>query len=278
MARSTSSRPSRRAPRVGAFFDMDKTLIAENSGSLYMKHRYEHGEISAWDLALGLGAYLRYKVGLLDIKAWTRDMMLQFRGESEKALAQEARAWLHEMVVQTIYPEAREIVRWHQEQGHVVAIVSGSTKFVVAPLAAHLGIKHFLYTRLEVEHGRFTGRVIDPICFEEGKIYWLQQLVEEQDIDLARSWFYTDSITDLPLLELVGHPVVTNPDPRLYRQALRRRWPVRFFEPPPAAEAAAPVAPPGPTVATGPAPDAGRPPVRSASGPSPRRRSSGEPR
>ena len=224
---------SRSRPRVGAFFDMDKTLIAENSGSLYMKHRYEEGEIGGWELAKGIGAYLQYKVGLLDIRAWTRDMMLQFRGESEQKLAMQAREWLHESVVKTIYPEAQEVVRKHQEQGHVVAIVSGATKFVVAPLAAHMGIEHFLYTRLETERGRFTGRVIDPICFEEGKIYWLQQLVEEQGIDLAKSYFYTDSITDLTLLELVGHPVVTNPDPRLYREAVRRRWPVRFFEPPP---------------------------------------------
>ena len=211
---------------------MDKTLIAENSGSLYMKYRYEQGEIGGWDLAKGLGAYLRYKVGLLDIRAWTQDMMLQFRGENERALAREAKAWLHEVVVPTIYPEAREIVRKHREEGHVVAIVSGATKFVVAPLASHLGIKHFLYTRLETENGRFTGRVIDPICFEEGKIYWLQQLVEEQGIDLAKSYFYTDSITDMALLELVGHPVATNPDPLLYREAVRRRWPVRLFDPP----------------------------------------------
>jgi HAD superfamily hydrolase (TIGR01490 family) len=231
---------------------MDKTLISENSGSLYMKHRYERGEISGWDLAKGLGAYLRYKLGLLDIRAWTRDMMQQFRGESEEALAREAREWLHEMVVDTIYPEAVEIMRWHQEQGHVVAIVSGATKFVVAPLAAHLGIPHFLYTRLETESGRFTGRVIDPICFGEGKIYWLQQLVDEENVDLAKSWFYTDSITDLALLELVGHPVVTNPDPRLYREALRRRWPVRFFEPPPRKLALPPLAPPGPPLAASP--------------------------
>ena len=123
-------------------------------------------------------------------------------------------------------------MRKHEADGHVVAIVSGATEYVVRPLAQRLGIRHLLYTRLEVEHGRFTGRVIDPICFEEGKIYWLQQLIEEHGIDLAKSWFYTDSITDRPLLDLVGHPVATNPDPMLYRDAVRRHWPVRFFEPP----------------------------------------------
>ena len=76
----------------------------------------------------------------------------------------------------------------------------------------------------------FTGRVVEPICFEDGKIYWLHQLVERQNIDLAKSYFYTDSITDLPLLDLVGHPVVTNPDPRLYREAVRRRWPEALLQ------------------------------------------------
>ena len=222
----------RHGPRIGAFFDMDKTLIAENSGSLYMKYRYERGEVDGWDLAKGLFAYLRYKAGILDIRAFTQQAMVEFRGQSERRLLREARDFVERLVVPTVYPAAIERVQWHREQGHVVAIVSGATKFVVRPLAEHLGIKHFLYTRLEVERGRFTGRVIDPICFEEGKIYWLQQLIEEEGIDLAKSWFYTDSITDRPLLDLVAHPVAVNPDPMLYREAVRRSWPVRFFTPP----------------------------------------------
>jgi HAD superfamily hydrolase (TIGR01490 family) len=219
-------------PKVGAFFDMDKTLIAENSGSLYMQYRYRRGEIGGLDLLKGIGAYLQYKVGILDIRNWTKNMMVQFRGQSEEALEAEANGWFDEMVAPTIYPDAVEAVRKHEAQGHVVAIVSGATRFVVQPLARKLGIDHMLYTRLEVEDGLFTGRVIEPICFEEGKIYWLQQFIEEHGIDLAKSWFYTDSITDLPLLDLVGHPVAANPDPLLYRAAVKRRWPVRFFEEP----------------------------------------------
>jgi HAD superfamily hydrolase (TIGR01490 family) len=211
---------------------MDKTLIAENSASLYMRERYARGEISGLDLLKGLGAYLQYKIGILDIRNWTKTMMVQFRGQSEAKLEAEAKAWFETAMAKTVYPEAEELVRWHERSGHVVAIVSGATKFVVRPLAQRLGIEHLLYTRLEVEDGLFTGRVIEPICFEEGKIYWLQQFIDEQGIDLAKSWFYTDSITDLPLLDLVGHPVATNPDPLLYRTAVRRRWPVRFFASP----------------------------------------------
>jgi putative phosphoserine phosphatase/1-acylglycerol-3-phosphate O-acyltransferase len=219
-------------PRVAALFDMDKTIISENSASLYMRHRYEHGEVSGWDLARGLGAYLRYKVGMLDIQAWTKSMMIEFKGQEEQALADEGRRLFGALVRDAIYPDAERLIEEHQNEGHAVAIVSGATRYIVEPVADFLGVEHCLYTRLEVEDGVLTGRVLEPLCFDEGKIYWIQQFIEEQDVDLARSYFYTDSVTDLPLLELVGHPVVTNPDPLLYRTAVRRRWPVRFFEVP----------------------------------------------
>lgn len=218
--------------RVGAFFDMDKTLIAENSATLFMKARYRRGELSGVDVAKGIAAYLQYKVGWLDIRSWTQATMLQFRGQSEAELEKEAREWFEAEVVTTIYPEAEALVAEHLAAGHFVAIVSGATKFVVAPLCERLGIEHMLYTRLEVEKGRFTGRVEEPLCFEEGKIYWLQEFIDEQGVDLAKSYFYTDSITDRPLLDLVGHPVAVNPDPMLYREALSRCWPVRMFTPP----------------------------------------------
>ncbi len=218
--------------RVAALFDMDKTIISENSASLYMKHRYELGEVSGWDLAMGLGAYLRYKLGVLDIQAWTKSMMVEFRGRPEVELADEGRRLFDALVRDTIYPEAARLVAEHHDRGHAVAIVSGATRYVVEPMAEYLGVKHFLCSRLEVEDGRLTGRFLEPLCFDEGKIYWIQQFIEDQEVDLARSYFYTDSVTDMPLLELVGHPVVTNPDPVLYRKAVRRRWPVRFFEAP----------------------------------------------
>lgn len=219
-------------PRVGAFFDMDKTLIAENSASLYMKYRYELGEVDNWDMAKGASAYLQYKLGVLDLQTWAKQEMRQFKGRKVAELEQQAREFFEDRVLPNLYPEAEALVREHQRSGHVVAIVSGATRFVVEPLARHLGIDDILFTRLEVEDDCFTGRVIEPICFEEGKIYWLQQFIDVHEIDLARSYFYTDSVTDLPLLDLVGHPVVTNPDPMLYRTARRRHWPVRFFEAP----------------------------------------------
>jgi HAD superfamily hydrolase (TIGR01490 family) len=220
------------AAGVGAFFDVDKTILAENSGTAYLKVLYERGEIDWKTVLFGLGSYLRYKLNLLDIERWIEKNSGMFQGRGESATALEAVELFQTMLLPAIYPEAEERVRWHLGQGHLVALVSGSTKFVLEPLAEHLGVKHLLCTLLESHEGVFTGRVVRPICFGEGKIYWIQQLIERESIDLARSYFYTDSITDVPLLDLVGHPVIVNPDPLLYRRALQRHWPVRFFERP----------------------------------------------
>lgn len=218
--------------RAGAFFDMDKTLIAENSGSLYLRHRYALGETDERDLARGAFAYLQYKMGVLDVRSFVQEISRDLAGKVESSLFREARTFVKGRVVPTLYPEALEEIAKHRAQGRLLAIVSGATKFVVRPLADHLRIDHALHTQLEVSEGRLTGRVIDPVCFEDGKIYWLRRFADEQGVDLARSWFYSDSITDLPLLDLVAHPVVVNPDPWLYRIARRRYWPIRYFEQP----------------------------------------------
>lgn len=217
--------------RIGAFFDVDKTILSENSATLYVRAMYQRGEIDSRAAVGHLAAYVRYKLNLLDLERWTERTVRELEGRSEVELAADAAELFEVHVAPTIYPEARTLLRWHADEGHVVALVSGATKFVLQPLAEYLGVRHVMHTQLEVRDGRFTGRVIRPICFGEGKIYWLQQLIERERIDLARSYFYTDSITDLPLLDLVGHPVVVNPDPLLYREARRRCWPVRLLDP-----------------------------------------------
>jgi len=91
-------------------------------------------------------------------------------------------------------------------------------------LAEELGIEHMLVSRLVIENGRFTGDVHRPICYGAGKIHWARRFAEEHGVDLGASWFYTDSVTDLPMLEIVGHPEIVNPDPRLRREARKRGW------------------------------------------------------
>ncbi|MBW1886153.1 MAG: HAD family hydrolase [Deltaproteobacteria bacterium] len=218
--------------RVGAFFDMDKTIISENSASVYLRESWERGEVSAWDLARGLGAYLQYKLGALDVQSWTVQMLSELKGQREATMFEEGRVLFEKRMARRIYPEAARLIAEHIASGHVVAIVSGSIRYLVEPLAESLSVEHVLCTQLEAVDGVLTGRCIEPVCLEEGKIHWLQGFIEQHQIDLARSWFYSDSISDLPVLDLVGHPVATNPDPMLYRTATRRGWPVRIFDVP----------------------------------------------
>ncbi len=228
-----AARPRARSGRrsvPAAFFDVDKTIISQNSGTLFLKYLYEQGRATRMDLVKGLGTYLQYKVNLLDIDKFTKQTVRTLKGQSEEEMVAFCKRWYEEVVRSYIYPEARALIERHLADGLTVALVTGATRYVAEPLARDLKIEHIICTSLEVRRGLFTGRVVEPICFGEGKIHRLQSFVREKRIDLARSYFYTDSISDLPLLEVVGHPQVVNPDPLLYRRATRRKWPVTMFK------------------------------------------------
>ena len=231
--RRPKSKPKARPPRPrsvpAAFFDVDKTIISQNSGTLFLKYLYEQGRATKMDIVKGLASYMQYKVNLLDIEAFSKQTVKQLKGQSEAEMIAFSSEWYDEVVRHYIYPEARALIGRHLEEGHMVALVTGATRYVAEPLAKDLGITHVICTQLEVRRGLFTGRVEEPICFGEGKILKLREFVDGHRIDLARSYFYTDSISDLPLLEVVGHPQVVNPDPLLYRRAARRKWPVKMF-------------------------------------------------
>jgi HAD superfamily hydrolase (TIGR01490 family) len=209
---------------VAAFFDIDGTLISKNSGPLYLRFLRRRGEIRRRDLLRNLYLFLRYKLGALDIEAAADSTSGWIRGRREEAVAEHCRLWYREVVRQYLQPEMVRRVHAHRAAGHVVALLSSTTPYLATPLAEDLGIAHMLVSRLVVENGRFTGAVERPICYGTGKIHWARRFAAEHDVDLAASWFYTDSVTDLPMLEIVGHPEVVNPDPRLRREARRRGW------------------------------------------------------
>jgi HAD superfamily hydrolase (TIGR01490 family) len=145
-------------------------------------------------------------------------------------MRRECDRWFVEDVVPHIAAAGERRVAEHKARGHVVALVSASTQYVVEPMAAYLGIEgQFVCTHLESEDGRLTGDVVPPICYGAGKVVWAERFATEYNVDLGSSYFYTDSISDLPLLERVGHPVAVNPDPRLRRLAAQRGWKIERF-------------------------------------------------
>jgi HAD superfamily hydrolase (TIGR01490 family) len=115
-------------------------------------------------------------------------------------------------------------VERHRSAGDFIAIVTGATRYVAEPLARELGIECVVCTELEVENGRFTGRPVDPLCYGDGKLALARRAGEKFGFGLSDATFYSDSITDLPLLAAVGVPVAVNPDARLLRAARRRSW------------------------------------------------------
>ena len=117
----------------------------------------------------------------------------------------------------------------HLAKGHTVAIISAATPYQVNPVARDLNIKHVMCTRMEVRNGKFTGNIIEPACWGEGKAYAATMLAKEHDLDLSKSYFYTDSASDAPLLEIVGNPRPINPDTKLSALAFKNNWPVFRF-------------------------------------------------
>ncbi|MER3400447.1 MAG: HAD-IB family hydrolase [Thermoflexus sp.] len=217
------------AGSVAAFFDVDHTVLSVSSGQQWVRYLRRSGRMTwpVWWTFIGLA--LRYYLGLLEFPRANARLTAMIAGADAEAFREETRRWFEEWVRPYIAPGAVRRIAWHREQGHRLALVSAATEYVVRPLAEALDIPDHLCTRLEVVDGRLTGRVVEPPCYGPGKVYWVERYAAETGVDLARSYFYSDSYTDLPLLLRVGHPVAVNPDPRLRRLARRRGWPIERF-------------------------------------------------
>lgn len=213
---------------VIAFFDMDYTLLDTSSGLLYVQYLRRTGQIGRRVLARVAWWTLLYKLTLIDMSRAMPKMVTYAQHASASAMMAQSRQWFATMVVNHLSPIGVARIREHQQQGHVVVVISASTQFAVQPVAEHLGLE-FLCTRLAVENDRVTGEIVSPPCYGAGKVAWARQLADQHAIPIGRSYFYTDSLSDLPLLEIVEHPIAVNPDPRLKRLAVQRGWPIEKF-------------------------------------------------
>jgi putative phosphoserine phosphatase/1-acylglycerol-3-phosphate O-acyltransferase len=222
-------RESPAGPEVGAFFDLDQTLLAGFSAVAFFRERITSGRISPRELSDSLLGALSFALGRTGFSGMMAATTAAYRGMAETVLRETGQEVFEKHLAGQIYPESRALVEAHRARGHTLAIVSSATPYQVEPVAEALGIPHVLCTRLEVEHGVFTGRVRKPTCWQEGKLHYASELAEREGVDLAESFFYTDSAEDLPLLEAVGRPRPLNPSARLAGIARDRGWPIRRF-------------------------------------------------
>ncbi len=210
-----------------AIFDLDNTLLAGDSDYLWGEFLVEQGRVDREYYAReNRRFYEEYKAGVLDIHefmAFSLEPLTRYPIEELRALR--AR-YLKEKIEPIVPPAAKALLHKHREQGDYLLIITATNRFVTEPIAELLGVDHLLATDPEVRDGRYTGRVAGTPCFREGKVIRLKEWLEATGNNLADSWFYSDSHNDLPLLELVTHPVAVDPDETLAQHAEMKGWPV----------------------------------------------------
>jgi HAD superfamily hydrolase (TIGR01490 family) len=211
-----------------ALFDLDNTLLAGDSDFEWAQFLIERGVLDREVYeARNVEFYEQYKAGTLDIHEFL-DFQLKPLARHDRAVLD---AWHREFMARKIIPiitdSARDLVRRHT--GDVCAIVTATNSFVTAPIARAFGIEHLIATEPEEKEGQFTGRVRGTPSFREGKVErvlaWLAQRGQSFGA-FDRSWFYSDSLNDLPLLSQVTDPVAVDPDAKLLAHAGRNGWPV----------------------------------------------------
>ena len=217
-----------------AFFDLDKTILAKSSSLMFAKPFYAGGLIGRADVLRSGYAQFVFLVSGADhdqmnqMRAYLSALCAGWPVDQVKAIVAET---LDEIVEPTIYEEAVHLIERHRDEGREVIIISSSGTEVVEPIGERLGVDLAIGTQLEVVDGKYTGEILF-YAYGEGKATAMRDLAAARGFDLAECYAYTDSHTDLPMLELVGHPVAVNPDAELRRVAFERGWPVMDFEKP----------------------------------------------
>lgn len=216
---------------AAAFFDLDRTLIAGASTFVFGWVAWRRRLVSTSELLGDAASAISFRVtgGTDDQSDMVRDRIL----EAVKGRHREELTSLNDDILPrllgSVRPETRRVVESHHEAGRDTYIVSASPIEIVGPLAAALGMTGAVATESEVVNGVYTGELLSEFCYGTGKVNRVRDLAEEHGYDLRVCYAYSDSKSDLPLLELVGHPVAVNPDGVLRKVARSRNWPmVRF--------------------------------------------------
>lgn len=219
--------------KTAAFFDLDNTIIAgTNSMFLYVKYLVRKKEISYFNLAKGIIYGALHKLDLIDIEKLLDEFILTHKNRWNNELLAMANEWFLSDVAHLISPKAKERIEAHKKQGHITCLLSSSSQYVCLPVKDYLKMDNSIHSTVEVKDGKLTGFMKKPLCFRNGKVFYTKIFAQDHDIDLDKSYFYTDSITDLPMLEKVGFPVAINPDPLLRMEAKKRGWPIETWSKP----------------------------------------------
>ena len=221
---------SPRGPKIGAFFDLDGTLVAGFTAVILTRERFRKGDMGVGELISMIAAGLTHQLGAMEFQDLINKAAELLRGRPLSDLEQIGERLFVEKIEKRIYPEMRELVQAHLDRGHTVVLSSSALTIQVDPVARFLGIPNTLTNRFEVdENGVLTGRVVRPILWGPGKANAVQAFATENGINLQDSYFYADGDEDVALMYLVGNPRPTNPGDKMREVANKRGWPILEF-------------------------------------------------
>ncbi|WP_421843646.1 HAD-IB family hydrolase [Mycobacterium sp.] len=233
MSPDTTAAAGSRA-RTAAFFDLDKTIIAKSSTLAFSKPFFAQGLLNRRAVLKSSYAQFIFLLSGADhdqvdrMRTHVTNMCTGWDVAQVRSIVNET---LHDIVTPLVFAEAADLIAGHKLCGRDVVVVSASGEEIVGPIARALGATHAMATRMVTKDGKYTGDVAF-YCYGEGKVQAIHELAAREGYPLEHCYAYSDSITDLPMLETVGHPSVVNPDRGLRREAIERGWPVLSFSKP----------------------------------------------
>jgi HAD superfamily hydrolase (TIGR01490 family) len=210
-----------------AIFDLDNTLIADDSDYLWGQFLVEQGIVDKDQYASANAKfYDDYKQGTLDIKAFLRFSLRPLADNHPEQLYQWRAQFIEEIIRPLLLKSAQELIAKHRDRGDTLLVITATNRFVTEPIVKLYGIDNLLATTPSFKEGRYTGDFDGIPCFQEGKVKLLEAWLKDSTETMQDSWFYSDSHNDLPLLKLVDNPVAVDPDEKLRQFAAAAQWPI----------------------------------------------------
>lgn len=217
-------------PGIGAFFDLDGTLVPGYTAAAQMRDRVRRRDLRAVEFLAIVQLAVQFRLGRRAFETLIEGSARTIKGRLAQDVDDAGERIFQQSVADLIYPEMRELVRAHQRRGHTVVLSSSALTNQVVPVARYLGIEHVVCNRLVTdEQGILTGEIERPVIWGPTKASCMQQFAADHHVDLKSSYFYADGDEDLSLMYLVGHPRPTNPGRELTKVAVRCGWPIMRF-------------------------------------------------
>ncbi|MBB3231085.1 HAD-IB family hydrolase [Halomonas stenophila] len=208
-----------------AIFDLDNTLLSIDSDHAWGEFLLEQGAVDPVAYKAANDRFMAdYEAGTLDMAEFLAVALRPLAENSPEQLAAWHQQFMASKIEPNILPRGEELIARHRSRGDTLLIITATNRFITGPIAERLGVEELIAVEPERVEGRYTGRVSGVPSYREGKVTRLEQWLAGRELTLADAWFYSDSHNDLPLLELVDHPVAVDPDPTLREAAEERGW------------------------------------------------------